>query len=461
MSNIINTIKKDKTLMELWHSLIKHLSLSLDSGFSRPLLKRIHFKECQNDHLYILIAEDTFSKGWFENNCLPLIYEYLNQKNLHKDFRIEINTLINKTENLDNSLIDKKEFSTTTPIKKTEHHLAVEFTFDYFIPGDCNDFPYQAARNISKENISMYNPFIITGNIGTGKTHLAQAIVSHFESLYPQKKTIYITSEEFTNEFIKHIQNKNMNIFREKYRNCDLLVMDDIQGLQNRDSTTDELENTFNDLISKGTQMVFTCDKNIEKLKGLNPRLRTRLSGGLSVSLKTPGFETRKAILLDMIQRENYKVDHKVLDLIAEVVDDNIRSLKGTLIKIFAYADLKKKDISLKLAKEILSDKIKIDIPSDLTINQIQKAVSHFFGIKISDIKSSSKLNAIAYPRQIAMYIASKHTNFTSTEIGSLFGKSHSTVLRSTQKIESQLSKSANLKKQVEKIMLELSDIYH
>jgi len=447
--------------MELWHSLISHLSLSLDSGLSRPLLKRIHLKECQNDYLYILIAEDSFTKGWFENNCIPIIQDFLQEKRLDKEFRIEITTtpmiISPKT------VINSKEVvqSNTIISHRPIHYLAPEFIFKYFIPGDCNDFPYQAALSISKQNISMYNPFIITGSIGTGKTHLVQAIVSKFESLYPNKKTIYITSEDFTNEFIKHIQTKSMNNFREKYRNCDLLVMDDIQGLQDRDSTTDELENTFNALISRGIQMIFTSDKVVEKLKGLNPRLRTRLSGGLSVSLKTPGFETRKAILLDMIQRENYKVDHKILDLIAEVVDDNIRSLKGTLIKLFAYADLKKKDISLKLAKEILSDKIKIDIPSDLTINQIQKAVSQFFGIKLSDIKSSSKLNAIAYPRQIAMYISSKHTNFTSTEIGSIFGKSHSTVLRSTQKIESQITKSTNLKKQIEKIILELSDIHN
>lgn len=444
----------------LWNSLLDHLLSSLESSFARPLLKRVHFKECQNDSLLILIAEDSFTKGWFEENCLPLLSEYLLNEGIQKEFRIELAhgplNIASAPEQI--SYMVSSEEKTKTP---SQHFLLPDFTFEYFIPGDCNDFPYQASQNIAKDKSSRYNPFVISGSIGTGKTHLAQAIVQHFEGLYPNKKTVYTTSEDFTNEFIRHIQNKSMNLFREKYRHCDLLVIEDIQGLQDRESTSEELENIFNALFSRGSQMVFTADKPIEKLKGLKHRLRTRLAGGLSVELKKPGFETRKAILMDMIEREHHKADDKVIDFIAEVIDDNIRSLKGTLLKILAYADLKKKDISLKLAKEILSDKIKIDIPKDLTINEIQKAVASHFGIKISDIKSDSKLNAFSHPRQIAMFIAAKHTNFTSTEIGSVFGKAHSTVIRSSRKIQDKLPKDTNLKKHIDKILLELCDSRH
>ena len=213
-------------------------------------------------------------------------------------------------------------------------------------------------------------------------------------------------------------------------------------------------------LISRGAQMVFTSDRQIKKLKDLNPRLRTRLDGGLAVDLKNPDFETRKAILLDMAQRENHKVDNKIIDLIADTVELNIRELKSTLLKLFAYADLKKKDISLKLTKEVLSDKINIEIPQDLSIPEIQKAVAAHFGIKTSDIKSDSKLSSKAHPRQIAMYIASKHTKYTSTEIGSLFSKSHSTVLRSAQKIELEMPKNVNLRKDIDKILLEISETH-
>ncbi|MGL4563455.1 MAG: chromosomal replication initiator protein DnaA [Brevinema sp.] len=441
--------------MTLWNSLLDHLLVSLETGFARPLLKRVHLKECQNDSLLILVAEDSFTKGWFEENCLPVLYEYLDIQGIKKEFRIEL-AQGTSSDAINNQKIEKAQTKKTA--KTAQHHLVSDFTFNCFIPGDCNDFPYQASMNIAKDTSSRYNPFVISGSIGTGKTHLAQAIVRQFEELHPDKKTVYITSEDFTNEFIKHIQHKSMNLFREKYRHCDLLVIEDIQSLQERDSTSEELENIFNALLSRGSQMVFTSDKHIEKLKGLKHRLRTRLAGGLAVELKKPNFETRKAILLDMMERENHKADHKVIDFIAETIDDNIRSAKGTLLKMLAYADLKKKDISLKLAKEILSDKIKIDVPTDLSINEIQKAVAHYFGIKLSDIKSDSKLNAFARPRHIAMFIASKHTNFTSTEIGSVFGKAHSTVIRSYRKIEEKLPTDSNLKKQVDKIILELVD---
>ncbi|MGL4394552.1 MAG: chromosomal replication initiator protein DnaA [Brevinema sp.] len=440
--------------MMLWDSLLHHLMTSLESGFARPLLQRVHLKECQNDSLLILVAEDSFTKGWFEENCIPLLHEYLEAEGIQKDFRIELaqNSTSKPSQSSD------KNVSLAPTQKTSAHYLVPDFTFDCFIPGDCNDFPYQAAFNIAKDRSSRYNPLVISGSVGSGKTHLAQAIAHEFEEKHPNLKSVYTTSEDFTNEFIKHIQNKSMNNFRDKYRHCDLLIIEDIQSLQDRESTSEELENIFNALFARGAQMVFTSDRPIEKLKDLKHRLKTRLAGGLSVELKKPNYETRKAILLDMIERENHKADDKVIDFIAEVIDDNIRSLKGTLLKLIAYADLKKKDISLKLAKEILSEKITIDVPLDLSINEIQKAVAQYFGIKLSDIKSESKLNAFAHPRQIAMFIASKHTNYTSTEIGSVFGKAHSTVIRSSKKIEDKIPNDINLKKQIDKIMLELAD---
>lgn len=441
--------------MHLWNNLLSHLLSTIEGGFSKPLLKRISFKECQNDQLMILLAEDAFTKGWFEENCIPILDSYLVENHIDKTFRIELAPLIIK-----NTDPVQHSFSNSAQSKPKPHQntLASDFIFDRFIPGTSNAFPYQAALKITHHNSCLYNPLIIFGKIGTGKTHLAQAIAHEFNKINPSGKNVYVTSEDFTNEFVKHIQHKEMVSFREKYRKCDLLIVDDIQDLQDRGSTSDELENIFNALISRGVQMVFVSDRGTEKLKSLKPRLKARLSGGLAIELTMPNFETRKAILLDMSQKEAFNIEDKVLNLIAEVVDDNVRSLKGTLLKLFAYADLKKKEISLKLAKEILSDKIDITLPKNLSVNEIQKSVSNFFGIKPIDMKSKRKLSSIAYPRQIAMYIASKYTHLTSTEIGSLFSKSHSTVIRSTQKIENELPKNRNLQQQVERILLELSE---
>ncbi|MGL5955612.1 MAG: chromosomal replication initiator protein DnaA [Brevinema sp.] len=432
--------------MELWNLLQQYLEQSFDDSFSRPLLKRIQFKEHQNDQIIVLSAEDSFTKGWFENTCVDLLKEYLSQQDLHREFRVDI-------------LAKKQQERPTEEITVASlPGLSLDYTFENYIPGNCNDFPYKAAQ-ISADN-PKYNPLIITGPMGTGKTHLAQAIVHQFLHRFPQAKVVLVTSEDFTNDFIEHLQKKSMNNFRKKYRSCDLLVIDDIQGIQSRHSTTDELENIFNTLISHGVQMVFTSDRPIKKLKDLKIRLRTRLAGGLEVDLKNPDFETRKAILLDMAQKENHKIDYKIIDLIAETIDHNIRELKSALIKLFAYADLKKKDISLKLTKEVLSDKINIVIPNHISVSEIQKAVASYFGIKSSDIKSDSKLHSKSYPRQIAMFISAKYTKNTSTELGSLFNKSHSTVLRATQKIEQEITKNTNLKKDIDKILLEISEIH-
>lgn len=441
--------------MELWNSLYTYLTASFDFGFDRAFLKRIKFKEYVNDTIIVLSAEDSFARGWFQANCIPILQDHLHKQNLKKEFRIEIAKEKSiSTDNVSYTSLDK------TSNKKHTSNLSLQHTFDYFIEG-CNDFAFNAARLVVEDHSSKYNPLIIVGSIGTGKTHLAQAIAHKFHTTSPNSLVHYTTSEDFTNEFIEHLQKKTMNKFRDKYRKCDLFIIDDIQGLQTRESTTEELENIFNTLISHGKQMVFTSDRPIKKLKDLNPRLKARLSGGLTVDLKNPDFETRKAVLLNMCQRENHKVDHKVIDLIAETIDQNIRELKSTLLKLFAYADLKKKDISLKLAKEVLSDKIQIDIPSDLSVQEIQKKVAAYFGIKTSDIKSASKLSSKAHPRKIAMYLASKYTPHTSTEIGSLFSKSHSTVIRSTQKIEAELPKNTNLKKDIDKILLEISEAHH
>lgn len=440
--------------MSHWNSMLIYLSDILGTELSNTFLKRIHFKEYQNENTMILIAEDSFTKGWFEETCIPNLRIFNESEGLVLDFRIEIT----KKERSEYSK-SAREIKT---FKKEDRSLSHDFLFEYYIPGDCNDFPYQAAKTVAINDNTKYNPLLIQGKTGAGKTHLAQAIVHEFRRLHPDSIAIYTTSEDFINEFVEHIQKKSMSAFREKYRHCDLLVVDDLQSFRSSQvETVKELENICNSLISYGSQMVFTSDRSHTKLKELSSRLRGRLAGGLSVDLQNPNFETRKAILIDMVQREGHKVDFKVIDLIAETVDHDIRELKGSLLKLFAFADLKKKEISLSLAKKVLSDKIHIEMPKNLAISEIQKEVARYYGIKASDIKSTSKLNSKTHPRQIAMYIASKYTNLTSTEIGNAFGKTHSTVLRSAQKITGEMDKNTNIKRDIEKIILELSEKTH
>ncbi len=443
--------------MDLWNSIQQHLIDVFDDTFSRAALERIYFKECQNDKLIILSAEDAFSKGLFEENCMEVISTYLKKIDKHYDFRIEILQEPRK-KNIETLT---EIVPTQLPTKTTKHKKPVqlnrEYTFDNFIAGACNEFSYSFAKEIVSAPNS-YNPFVIIGAVGTGKTHMAQAIASEFILQNPHANVVYVTSEDFTNEYIESIQKNSMSKFRDKYRNCDLFIMDDIQGIEKRESTKDELENVFNSMSNRGGQMIFTSDRPINKLKDLGSRLRGRLNGGITVTLKTPTFETRKAILLDLAQKNGYKIDDKGIELIAEKIDHDIRELKSTLVTIAVYASFKKKEISIKLIKEQLSDKINIELPSDISVNSIKKAVAEYFGIKLSDMKSDSKLQAKAHPRKVAMYIADKYTNNTSTELGLQFNKSHSTVLRSVQKIEEDIANNVNLKKDIDKILLGLSE---
>ncbi len=442
--------------MDLWNSIQQHLFIVFDDTFSRAALDRIYFKECQNDKLIILSAEDVFSKGLFEENCMEVISTYLKKIDKHYDFRVEILQSPRKknTETL-------TEIVPTQQPAKTKHKKTVqlnkEFTMDNFIAGACNEFSYSFAKEIVSAPNS-YNPFVIVGAVGTGKTHMAQAIANEFIQQNTHANVVYVTSEDFTNEYIESIQKNSMSKFRDKYRNCDLFIMDDIQGIEKRESTKDELENVFNSMSNRGGQMIFTSDRPINKLKDLGTRLRGRLNGGITVTLKTPSFETRKAILLDLAQKNGYKIDDKGIELIAEKIDHDVRELKSTLVTIAVYASFKKKEISIKLIKEQLSDKINIELPSDISVSSIQKAVAEYFGIKASDMKSNSKLQAKAHPRKVAMYIADKYTNNTSTELGLQFKKSHSTVLRSVQKIEEDIANNVNLKKDIDKILLGLSE---
>lgn len=413
----------------------------MDSQLADAFLRRIRFQELQNDRLVILSAEDALSKGWFEENYLALLKEMLHNEGRPSDISIVISP------------------PPTPKASRKNVHLSPEFTFDLFVSGRCNEFPCHAARSFLSGS-STFNPLVITGPIGSGKTHLAQALAQELLKRGSSHNVICVTGEEFMNDFIRnlHTQSGSMNHFREHYRSCDALIIDDIQALSGKkEGTTTELGNIVDKLISRGVPMVFTSSRPIKNLKDFDERLSARLDGGLNVELKYPAFETRMAILIALMQKEGLSIDDKILKIVAETLEGDVRQLKSMLFKITAYADLKKSHVTMKIAREFLADKIQIDVPHDLSIGDIQRAVAKFYGVTLANIKSESKLGAYTHPRQVAMYLASKHTKNSSTEIGQLFGKSHSTVLRSVQKIEGSLPKSTDLRKQVDKILIDLT----
>ena len=317
------------------------------------------------------------------------------------------------------------------------------YTFESFVPGDNSSFAYSACMAIAKNPGSAYNPCLLYGGVGLGKTHLIQSIGNYIRK-NTKLKVVYVTAENFTNEYIQSINENKSQQFKNKYRKVSVLLIDDIHFLQKKNETQNELFNTFNDLYDTGRQIVFTCDRPVEELKDISDRLRSRFERGLNIDLLPPDYETRVAILRKKCQEKNVEFSDEVIDYIASNISSNVRALESCLTKLIAYCQLLNKDISLDIAKEQLRHIISSNNDtSGISIDLIIKAVSNYFNVSPYDIRGKNKNQSIVLPRQIAMYLCRKLTDFSTTEIGYEFGgKNHTTVMYNVQKIEARLKSS-------------------
>jgi chromosomal replication initiator protein len=306
---------------------------------------------------------------------------------------------------------------------------------------------------VSESPAKAYNPLFIYGGVGLGKTHLMHAIGQSALHKTPKSKVLYISSEEFTNQLISSIQNRSTQKFREKYRNVDILLIDDIQFIAGKESTQEEFFHTFNALYDAHKQIVVTSDRPPKEIQSLEERLISRFEWGLVTDIQPPDFETRTAILKKKSEKETIALSEDVFYFLAEKVKTNIRELEGALIRVVAYAKLIGKDVSVELAKEVLKDMI-IEGEKKITIDLIQKKVAEYFDIKLSDMRAKKRSKAIAYPRQIAMYLARQLTDFSLPEIGDQFGgRDHTTVIHACEKIENELKNKTGLKTIVDKLI--------
>ncbi len=334
-----------------------------------------------------------------------------------------------------------------------------KYTFGKFVVGDNNGLAAAAAKKIAENPGKYWNPFFVYGGVGLGKTHLLQAIGHTIVDLFKEMKILYITSENFMNDYITSIQKGTMNSFRIKYRKADLLLIDDIHSIQGKEGTMEELFHTFNTLYSSKKQMVFTSDRPPKELKKLEDRLRSRFEWGLTADIQPPNFEMRESILRQKIQEENYKVPEKIIRFIAENFTWNIRELESALYKLYAYHDLVHEELTIDLAKRVLKDMISVKNKEDISIDLIQKKIANAFNISFSDMKSKKRIKNIALPRQVAMYLARKLTNFSTTEIGNEFGgKDHSTVIYAVSKIEGICESENSFSEKIDRLTKEITE---
>jgi chromosomal replication initiator protein len=350
-----------------------------------------------------------------------------------------------KTETENTNSLNNDQKAPEAPKKKTPHYqLNKDYSFDTYVIGE-DRFPANAAMAVARNpGTTNYNPLLIYGGVGLGKTHLMQAIGNHIYD-NSNHKVIYVTAEDFTNEFIDALQDKGergIASFKTKYRNTDVLLIDDIHFFAKGEkiSTLEELFFTFNALYNAKKQMVFTCDRPVHELKGFTERLKSRFEQGLNLDIKPPNYETRCAILRKNCEIQNKDISNDIIDLISRNISSNVRDLKGALNKLIAYMDLVGNPITVEIAQQELRDVIASPKQANLSIENIQKVVADYFCLSHIDLKGKKRSQNIVFPRQLAMYISNKITEFSTTEVGQSFGgRDHSTVIHSRNKIEERI----------------------
>lgn len=345
-----------------------------------------------------------------------------------------------------------------TEEKKTHPQLRNDYTFENFVIGENNSFAANAAIAIAKNPGISYNPCLIYGGVGLGKTHLMQAI-GNLSWQEKNIKIIYITAENFTNEFVEAIKSGSTHNFKNKYRNADMLLIDDIHFLQKKNETQEELFHTFNALYDANKQIIFTCDRPVSELKNLSERLRSRFERGLNVDLQPPSYETRCAILSKKIEKRGVDIPPDVIALVARNISTNVRDLEASLTKLVAYAELTHKAVTLETAQQQLRDSFGSPKQNNVTIETIQKVVAEYFSLSFTDIKGKKRTKAISFPRQVAMYIAREITEYSTTELGMEFGgRDHTTVMHGCQKIEERLKAEPPLQSIIQKLIKQIKD---
>jgi len=323
-------------------------------------------------------------------------------------------------------------------VKKQPPQLNSRYTFESFVVGSGNRFAHAASLAVAEAPADAYNPLFIYGGVGLGKTHLMHAIGHYVLQQRPEARLEYVTSETFTIELVTAIQTNRNIQFREKYRNVDVLLIDDIQFIAGRDSTQEEFFHTFNALFNAGKQIVISSDRPPKEIAHLEERLRSRFLSGLIADIQRPDMDTRCAILRSKAREENIDVSEDVIQMIAQNVDSNIRELEGSLTRLSAYSSLSGRPISLELAQEALREIISEHQPRSVTGEDVLKAVSAYYGIPVEDLIGPRRTRSVTVPRQITMYLARQLTDTSLPRIGELLGgRDHSTILHGCAKIES------------------------
>lgn len=355
----------------------------------------------------------------------------------------ETKTTINEPEIVHQ--VEKKSGPTENSHKK-HPQLNENFTFETFVPGENSIYAYNASISAAKNPGKAYNPILIYGGVGLGKTHLMQALGNFIYSNNEKSKIAYTSAENFTNEFTVSLKNQTIDNFKKKYRSLDVLLLDDIQFLEGKEGTQEELFHTFNSIYDKNGQIVFTSDRPIKELKGFTERISSRFSRGLNVDLQPPNYENRLAIIQKKLELLHKSIPQDVIEYIAKNCQTNVRDIESCITKSIGFAELVGKPLTVEIAQNQLRDTINDPYSGTITIENIQKVVAEHYNVSVADLKSKKKDRKFVIPRQISIFICCSLTEYSTTEIGNEFGgRDHTTIMHARDKVESLLKTDSSM----------------
>jgi chromosomal replication initiator protein len=437
------------TLEEIWNNSLSKIEEKVGNHATELWFRPIKIFQ-EKEQQVIMDIPNRFFKDWIEDNYPNLIEETIGGilgYPVSINYRIaeKINPVVKK---MDIRLENRRQKLASKGI-----YLNPKYTFESFVVGPSNQFTQAAAMAVAEAPGRLYNPLFIYGGVGLGKTHLMNAIGNAVIDKMSDLIVLYVSSEQFTNEVVSALRHERMSDFKEKYRNVDILLLDDIQFIANKPATQEEFFHTFNALYEKQRQIVISSDRSPKEIDAVTDRLRSRFSMGLIADIQPPEMETKAAILLKKAAIERIAISEEVAYYLASKVKTNIRELEGCLIRLGAQASLTGKPIDKEMAKYILRDLIEED-EKPINVEQIQKVVCEHFDLKLADMKAKKRTKEVAFPRQVAMYMCKQLTNMSLSDIGKNFGgKDHATVIYACKQIEEKRAKEEVFNRVIEKLL--------
>jgi chromosomal replication initiator protein len=433
---------------DIWNKSLSKIAEKVGESIFDLWFKPIKLLQIK-DKTAVLEIPNRFFKDWIEDYYPNIIAEAL-------EGILGFNVAIKyKTAEKEDAVIRKMDSKLETRKNKLASrgiYLNPKYTFDTFVVGSSNQFAHAAAKRVGENPGHAYNPLFIYGGVGLGKTHIMNAIGNAIVDKNHGKVVYYVSAEQFTNEVISALRHQKMGEFKEKYRNVDVLLVDDIQFISGKTTTQEEFFHTFNSLYEKQRQIVVSSDRSPIEISDITDRLRSRFSMGLIADIQPPEIETKIAIIYKKAELERMHITEEVAYFIATKIKSNIREMEGCLIKLGAHSSLTGIPIDIDMARKVLKDLISDD-DKPITMESVQKAVCDYFGMRMQDIRTKKRTKEVANARQIAMYLVKQHTQLSLSEIGRGFGgKDHATVIYACKQIEEKRQKDENLNKIIENI---------